>query len=82
MQPPKNLKAFKNSVWAKAKTPRRGGGGLRDRWKDKQDGTIYEWDYQHGRVEKYNSRGQHVGEFDADTGEQTGPAIPGRRIEP
>jgi putative cytotoxic protein len=78
---PKHLKAFKNATWAKPKTPRRDGGGLRDRWKER-DGTIYEWDYQHGRVEKYNKRGDHLGEFDADTGQRTGPAIPGRRVEP
>jgi RHS repeat-associated protein len=66
---------------APPKTPVQGGGGLRRRWKD-NDGNIYEWDSQHGTVEKYDRRGRHVGEFDPDTGEQIGPAVPGRRVEP
>jgi hypothetical protein len=46
-----------------------------------QAGRIYEWDYQHGRVEIYDAHRRHLGEFDADTGEQTGPAIRGRTVE-
>jgi len=49
------------------KTPVQGGGKLRKRWKDK-NGNIYEWDYQHGTVEKYNKRGKWQGEFDPATG--------------
>lgn len=33
----------------------------RKRWKDDK-GNIYEWDYQHGAVEKYNKNGTHLGE--------------------
>ena len=32
------------------------GGGLRQRWKSRS-GTIYEWDYQQGRVEVYDPTG-------------------------
>jgi hypothetical protein len=54
------------------------GGGLRQRWKSKS-GTIYEWDYQHGRVEVY---GRHLGEFDPNTGARTKPANPNYQVEP
>lgn len=66
---------------AKPKTPVQGGGGLRKRWKDR-DGNIYEWDGQHGKVEKYDPRGRHQGEYDPDTGEQTKPKDNNRRVEP
>lgn len=59
------------------------GDGKRRRWKD-QDGNIYEWDYLHGRVEKYNSRGNcHLGDFDHKTGRQISDPDPARRpVEP
>ncbi len=60
---PDFLPAFSDAKWAKSKTSVQGGGGLRPRWKSR-DGTIYEWDFQHGAVEKYNKRGKHLGEFD------------------
>ncbi|MDA0712908.1 MAG: colicin E3/pyocin S6 family cytotoxin, partial [bacterium] len=44
--------------------------------------NIFEWDYQHGTVEKYNKRGVHLGEFDPLSGEQLKPANQKRRIEP
>lgn len=54
----------------------------RARWRD-EDGNIYEWDYQHGRLEKYGKRGRHKGEHDPNTGEQTKPADRSRPpIEP
>lgn len=57
-------------------------GGKRRRWKE-PDGTIYEWDYENGRVEKYARRGEpHRGEFDPKTGEQTKPSDPTRKVEP
>jgi hypothetical protein len=77
--PPKNLLAFPEAKRAKSKTPI-AGGGLRKRWKDKD--YIYEWDSYHGRVEKYDKRGNHLGEFDPNTGEQTKPADSNRQIEP
>ena len=57
------------------------GGGKRKRWKDKK-GNIYEWDYQHGTVEKYDKRGKHKGEFDAKTGQELKLPNPKRRVEP
>ncbi|MGW2961624.1 colicin E3/pyocin S6 family cytotoxin [Streptomyces sp. NPDC001220] len=45
-------------------------------------GEIYEWDSQHGAVEKYNKRGKHLGEFDPDTGAQTKPADGTRKVTP
>lgn len=46
------------------------------------EGNIYEWDSQHGSIEKYNKRGKHLGEFDFKTGVQTKAADPTRRVEP
>jgi len=46
------------------------------------DGIIYEWDSQHGTVEKYDKRGAHLGEYDPNTAEQTKPADPSRSVEP
>ncbi|MBV8472129.1 MAG: hypothetical protein JO234_01825 [Hyphomicrobiales bacterium] len=59
---PRTLRGFPKATKVVPKTPIQ-GGGLRKRWKD-VDGTIYEWDYAHGRVEKYDSQGHHQGEFD------------------
>ncbi|WLH89500.1 colicin E3/pyocin S6 family cytotoxin [Pseudomonas sp. FP453] len=77
---PKLLAAFPKAKWARSKTPMK-GGGKRPRWKD-PDGTIYEWDAQHGAVEKYTKHGIHLGEFDHLTGKQRKPAKPGRTVEP
>ena len=49
---------------------------------DIQKGNIYEWDSQHGTLEKYNKRGKHQGEFDPKTGEQTKPKNKKREVEP
>ncbi|WP_210726426.1 colicin E3/pyocin S6 family cytotoxin [Histophilus somni] len=65
----------------KRKTSIQGGGKLRNRWKDRE-GYIYEWDSQHGTLEKYNHKGKHLGEFNYKTGKQTKSADPTRRIEP
>jgi hypothetical protein len=53
-------------------------GSGRRTWVD-QDGNIYEWDSENGRVEKYSPRGRHVGEFDPATGKQTKPGDPRRK---
>ena len=79
--PPKDLSAFPDARVTPRKTPLQGGGGLRKRWKTR-DGTIFEWDSQHGAVEKYNKRGKHLGEFDHETGEQTKDADKNREVEP
>ncbi len=74
------LNAFPDAKRVRGKTPR-ADGGLRNRWKS-PSGMIYEWDYRHGRVEVYDRRGRHLGEFDPDTGEQTKPANPVYQVEP
>ena len=79
--PPRALPAFPDARKAKQKTPVTGGRGMRARWKGK-DGAIYEWDYAHGTVEKYDSRGRHVGEFAPYSGKQLKPPSPSRRVEP
>ena len=79
--PPKELEAFPSVKRATPKTPVQGGGGLRKRWKDGKGG-IYEWDSRHGTVERYSKTGEHLGEFDARTGEQLKPADPSREVEP
>ena len=78
---PENLPAFPDAIWARPKTSVQGGGKKRPRWKDR-DGNIYEWDFQHGAVEKYNKRGKHLGEFNHITGEQTKSPDSTRSIEP
>lgn len=78
---PKDLQAFPGARRVSPKTSVQGGGGLRKRWKD-ADGGIYEWDSQHGAVERYDRRGKHLGEFDPETGEQTKPPDPTRRVNP
>ncbi len=51
------------------------------RWRGR-DGTIYEWDYQHGTVEVYDAQGRHLGEINPDIGEELGGPDPARRVEP
>ncbi|WP_298977398.1 colicin E3/pyocin S6 family cytotoxin, partial [uncultured Campylobacter sp.] len=63
----KDLKGFPGLTKDRRKTPIQGGGGLRKRWKDKK-GNIYEWDYRHGGLEKYDKQGWHLGQFDHITG--------------
>lgn len=77
---PSSLPAFPDVTSAPLKTAVRGGGKKRRRWKDRS-GKIYEWDSQHGAVELYTKQGKHLGEFDPETGEQTKPADPARRVE-
>jgi hypothetical protein len=78
---PENLPAFPDAIWARPKTLIQGGGKKRPRWKDR-DGNIYEWDFQHGAIEKYNKRGKHLGEFDHITGEQNKSPDNTRTVEP
>jgi len=42
----------------------------------------FQWDYTHGDIEVYDSRGKHLGSMDARTGEMYKPAVPGRQIKP
>jgi hypothetical protein len=73
--PPDELKGFKKAKRAKNK-------GGRKRWYDPEEKEYFKWDSQHGKVERYDKRGRHKGEFDPNTGEQTKPADPGRKITP
>ncbi|OBQ40152.1 MAG: colicin E3 [Aphanizomenon flos-aquae WA102] len=75
---PKTLEAFPKAKLVDKKTPVQGGSGLRKRWKDKK--YIYEWDSRHGLVEKYDKRGNHLGEFNPVTGEKINPRVASRRI--
>ncbi|SQD76783.1 two-partner secretion domain-containing protein [Moritella yayanosii] len=79
--PPTEIDGIAGLNKAKAKTPVQGGGKLRKRWKDKK-GNIYEWDYQHGMLEKYNKLGKHQGEFNPITGKQTKRADKKRTVRP
>ncbi|EJM07313.1 putative cytotoxic protein [Pseudomonas sp. GM102] len=66
----------------RGKTPRQGGGGVRDRWIDSKGRKFYEWDYCHGELEKYLvSDGSHLGAFCHLTGNQLKPADKRRNIK-
>lgn len=77
---PETLTGFPEAVRVRPKTAS-GAGKLRARWK-LPDGTILEWDGQHGAVEKYTPQGKHLGEFDPKTGQKTKPAQRERKVEP
>ena len=79
--PPRLPVGIPNLHAARPKTPVSKGGGLRKRWKDHR-GNIYEWDYQHGTIEKYNRRGIHLGEFNPDTGQMLKSANRSRSVVP
>ncbi len=57
------------------------GAGMRQRWKD-DDGTIFEWDHQHGHVEMYDKGGHHLGGFHTESGKQVSVAVGTRHVEP
>jgi putative cytotoxic protein len=81
VMPPDTLPGFPAARKVRPKTLF-AGGKKRRRWRDSATGVLYEWDYQHGRVEAYDGSGRHLGEFDPVTGAQLKPAEPGHRIEP
>jgi len=64
---PRNLPGFPHARRVKPMTGF--AGGRRPRWRDAND-DILEWDARHGRVERYDARGRHLGEFDPETGER------------
>lgn len=68
--PPRQIK------WLKKVKPK----STRARWQD-EAGNIYEWDGRHGMLEKYDSRGKHLGEYNI-FGNQTKEPDPKRTIEP
>jgi len=76
---PRDLLGFPNARRTKPKTVFT--GGLRPWWRD-GNGDILELDSRHGTVERYNHRGEHLGEFSAETGKQLNQADPARKVEP
>jgi hypothetical protein len=78
--PPEHLPGIPGAERVRPKTGV-SGARKRPRWVD-ADGNIYEWDLQHGALEKYDKRGHHTGEFDHVTGQRKKDAVPGRRVEP
>ncbi|MDF3200554.1 colicin E3/pyocin S6 family cytotoxin [Pseudomonas sp. 1912-s] len=75
-----DITGFPGLIEQKGKTQRRGGGGLRKRWKDAKGRTIYEWDYEKGELETYRSNDlSHLGSFDPYTGDRRGEAKDKRR---
>jgi hypothetical protein len=72
--PPKTLPGFPRAKRSKRISDRK-------RWIN-DDGDILEWDYQTGKVERYDDRGRHKGEFDPNDGSGTKPASPKRWITP
>jgi hypothetical protein len=79
--PDGKLPGFPDARTVRPKTFRQDRIRLRRRWKTR-DGTILEWDYQHGTVEAYDRRGRHLGEFDPMTGVRRSDAVPTRSVEP
>lgn len=76
------ITGFSGLKEAKKKTPKQGGGGLRERWTDAKGRIIYEWDSLHGELEAYRaSDGSHLGSFDHLTGEQIDPPKKNRSIK-
>ncbi|WP_063713310.1 colicin E3/pyocin S6 family cytotoxin [Nocardia tenerifensis] len=64
--------------YPKARPVKKVGPRYRQRRED-SDGNLYEWDYQHGAMEKYSKNGKHLGEYDANSGEQNKPPEAGRK---
>jgi hypothetical protein len=75
-----NIPGFPGSYRVRSKT-RMLGGRLRPRWKTPA-GRILEWDYQHGTVEVYDARGEHLGECDPTTGAWCGGRVAARKVIP
>jgi hypothetical protein len=71
--PPKKLPAFPDAIPVRNK-------GNRKRWKDYKKKKIYEWDYQHGELERWSWNGKnHEGAFDPNDGEQLKPPDPTKK---
>ena len=51
------------------------------RWRSPDGDRLYEWDDLHEHVEGYNTRGVHVGVFDAVTGIKISDPVKGRKID-
>jgi len=77
---PRDLAGFPHARHVKPKTSF-AGSLRRPRWRDANN-DILECDARHGRIERYNPRGDHLGEFSAETGEQLSAADPARKVTP
>ncbi len=77
IQKPKVLPGFPEAKKAQGKTPY--AGGIRQRW-TLPKGIILEWDSQHGELEMYDKKGNHLGAFNHNTGEQIKPKNNDRKI--
>ena len=75
--PPSTLPGMPGARKVTPKSPVQGGGGKRARWEDGKN--IYEWDSQHGEVEKYDKQGKHLGAYDPNTGAQLKGPVSGRK---
>ncbi|WP_420822574.1 colicin E3/pyocin S6 family cytotoxin [Sphingomonas gei] len=51
------------------------------RWRSFNGKRLYTWDYLHGAIEVFTSRGVHLGAADALTGIIFKPAVKGRKID-
>ncbi len=71
-------KGKKGKFWGKLKPHRQGVKTNEEKGRKKR---YYEWDYTHGDVEEYDSKGDHLGSRAHETGEQTNPPCPGRDIK-
>jgi Cytotoxic len=56
-------------------------GAPRGRRRYRGNKRLYEWDSQHGELEVYDTRGNHLGVADVYSGEFIKPAVHGRRIQ-
>lgn len=73
----KKMQPAESSVWksfASAGNGRKTSG-------DGKGKRYYEWDYLHGEIEMYDSKGKHLGVLDPNTGAVYKPAVPGRKID-
>lgn len=51
------------------------------RWSSLCKRRIYTWDGQHGEIEVFNTRGNHLGVLDATTGLMVKDPVQGRTID-
>jgi Cytotoxic len=69
--------AGNSSFWRSTKSFR---GKTRTNGESGNAKKYYEWDHTHKDIEVYNKNGNHLGSIDPVTGQQTKPAVLGRKI--
>ncbi len=67
-----------SSVWSRFKAYR---GKFRTNGKSGKERRYYRWDYTHGDIEVFDSRGKHIGSADPHTGSICKPRVNGRTME-